>query len=225
MTIAAAQQEFKFRMDKLDGLNYPNMLPEEIDLLFNNAQQRFIKQRYGFSNVKRQSFEETQKRTEDLKNVTVNSVISPLAYASDNIDSQARFLTLPADHWFTIQERANITCSICGSSVTQLVKVIPITHSEFSTVIKDPFNQPNNDKVLRLMENGRTELISSCTIVEYRLRYIKRPIDVNLATGVTFELSDHTHSEIIDLAVSIALEGIEGKRVQTFDSLINNTNE
>ena len=61
MTIAEAHQEFKFRLDKMDALNYPNFLPEEIDLILNNAQQRFVKQRYGLNNIKRQSFEETEK--------------------------------------------------------------------------------------------------------------------------------------------------------------------
>ena len=80
MTIVKAHQEFKFRCDKLDALNYPNFFPEEIDLILNNAQQRIIKQRYGLSNNKRQSFEETQKRTEDLKNVTVNAVFDKLTF-------------------------------------------------------------------------------------------------------------------------------------------------
>ena len=225
MTIAQAHQEFKFRLDKMDALNYPNFLPEEIDLVLNNAQERFIKQRYGVNNIKRQSFEETQKRTEDLKNVTINAVLTPLAYASDNIDLNARFLTLPTNHWFTVQERCNITCTICGSSVTNLVEVIPTSHSEFSKVIKDPFKQPTETKVLRLMEAGRVELISSCTIVDYRMRYVKQPTPVSITTNTTFELSEHTHSEIVDLAVSIALEGIEGKRTQSFNPLINNTNE
>lgn len=225
MTILEAHREFKFRLDKMDALNYPNFLPEEIDLVLNNAQERFIKQRYGVNNIKRQSFEETQKRTEDLKNVTINAVLTPLAYASDNIDLNARFLTLPTNHWFTVQERCNITCTICGSSVTNLVEVIPTSHSEFSKVIKDPFKQPTETKVLRLMEAGRVELISSCTIVDYRMRYVKQPIPVSITTNTTFELSEHTHSEIVDLAVSIALEGIEGKRTQSFNPLINNTNE
>lgn len=225
MNIAQAHQEFKFRLDKLDALNYPSFLPEEIDLVLNNAQERFIKQRYGVNNTKRQSFEETQKRTEDLKNVTINAVLTPLAYAPDNIDLNARFLTLPTNHWFTVQERCNITCTICGSPVTQLVEVIPTSHSEFSKVIKDPFKQPTENKVLRLMEAGRVELISSCTIVDYRMRYVKQPTPVSITTNTTFELSEHTHSEIVDLAVSIALEGIEGKRTQSFNPLINNTNE
>ena len=51
MTVQQLHLEFKFRCDKLDSLNYPNFLPEEIDLLLNNAQDRLIKQRYGLNNI------------------------------------------------------------------------------------------------------------------------------------------------------------------------------
>ena len=78
MTCAELHLEFKFRCDKLDTLNYPNFLPEEIDLILNNAQERLIKQRYGFNNIKRQSFEETEKRTEDLKEIVKNAILTPL---------------------------------------------------------------------------------------------------------------------------------------------------
>lgn len=225
MTIAQLHQEFKFRLDKLDALNYPNFLPEEIDLILNNAQDRLIKQRYGFNNAKRQSFEETQKRTEDLKNITENIILTPLAYSVNNIDTNARFVNLPTNHWFTIQERAGITCTNCGTPITQRVEVIPITHLEVSKSLRDPFAKPNNEKVLRLMIAGKVELISNCTIVNYQLRYLRQPVKMSLSGNITCELSEHIHNELVDTAVSIALEGIEGKRTQSFNPLINNTNE
>jgi hypothetical protein len=225
MTISQFHIEFKFRLDKMDALNYPNFLPEEIDLILNNAQDRLIKQRYGFNNAKRQSFEETQKRTEDLKNITENTILTPLAYSVNNIDANARFVNLPTNHWFTIQERAGITCTNCGTPITQRVEVIPITHLEASKSLKDPFAKPNNEKVLRLMIAGKVELISNCTIVDYQLRYLRQPVKMSLSGNITCELSEHIHNELVDTAVSIALEGIEGKRTQSFNPLINNTNE
>ena len=194
-------------------------------MILNNAQDRLIKQRYGFNNTKRQSFEETEKRTEDLKNVTINAILTPSVYNVDNIDTSARFVILPTDHWFTVQERAAITCNVCGSNVTQRVEVVPITHAEASKSLKDPFKKPNNEKVLRLTAEGKAELISNCTIVDYQIRYIKQPVKINIISGTTCELSEHIHSELVDVAVTIALEGIEGKRTQTFNPLINNNNE
>ncbi len=225
MTCAELHQEFKFRLDKIDSLNYPNFRPEEIDLILNNAQDRLIKQRYGLNNNKRQSFEETEKRTNDLKNITINAILTPLAYSVNNIDTNARFFTVPTNHWFTVQERAGITCLHCGINVTQRVQVVPTSHAEISTVLKDPFKKPNSEKVLRLMIDGKIELVSNCTIVDYQFRYLRQPVKIDLTTSTTCELSEHIHNELVDLAVSIALESIEGKRTQTFNPLINNTNE
>ena len=88
MTCAELHLEFKFRCDKLDTLNYPNFLPEEIDLILNNAQERLVKQRYGFNNIKRQSFEETEKRTEDLKEIvclsTQNEKVNDINFEIQN---------------------------------------------------------------------------------------------------------------------------------------------
>lgn len=230
VSIAQAHLEFKFRLDKLDALNYPNFLPEEIDLLLNQAQDRIVKQRYGKTNVKRESFEETQKRLEDLKDITKNAVITPSITASDNIDIRARFVTLPIDHWFIIQERCNISYLDCvNQTITELVEVVPTNHSEFSKVIKDAFSKPDKTKVLRLMENGRVELVFGIGITggDYRLRYIKKPNRVSLSPTVEFDFvnSDFLVSEIIDEAVNIALEATEGKRIQTFNPIIKNTNE
>lgn len=228
MTSTEMHTAFKFGMDKLATLNYPNFLPEEIDLLLNQAQDRYVKQRYGLTNVKRQSFEETQKRTEDLKSIVRAVSLAPLAYATDNIDTNARFFILPTDHWFIVQERVQITYTDCNDeSVTELVEVRPIQHVEFDKIIKDAFKAPDKTKVLRLMEQGRVEIIadSTSTLTSYRLRYIKKPIRITLSPVVNCELSDHTHQEIVDEAVKIALEGIEARRNQTFTPIIDNQKE
>lgn len=228
MTIQEMHLQFKFQMDKLDSLNYPNFLDVEIDLLLNQAQDRLVKTRYSGNNILKESYEETQKRSEDLKNITVNAIITPTANAVDNIDVNAYFVTLPTDHWFIIQERCNINYPNCHNLATgDLVEVRPIQHSEFTKIIKDPFKRPNYTKVLRLMENGRVELIVApgVTIGNYRLRYIKEPVRVDLGTLVDCELSPHLHQEIVDSAVQIALEGVEAKRNQTFTPIINNQQE
>lgn len=228
MNVTTMHLQFKFEMDKLDSLNYPNFLSDEIDLLLNQAQDRFVKQRYGKNNLKKESYEETQKRLEDLKNITVNAVLTPIANATDNIDVNAYFVNLPVDHWFIVQERCNLTYTDCNNNaVSTLVEVRPIQHSEFSKVIKDPFKKPNNDKVLRLMENARVELVipPSTTIGNYRLRYIKQPRRISLSGLIDCELSEHTHEEVVNEAVKIALEGIEAKRNPSFIPIIDNQKE
>lgn len=245
MTVAEMHIAFKFGSDKFDNLNYPNFEPEEIDLLLNQGQERFVKQRYGLTNPKRTSFEETQKRTEDLKELVRHINITPSALSYLNITPRARFVTLPSDHWFIIQERVVQVCDKCNQyplyteeipvgnrTVTQTVdgmfaEVRPIQHMEVDKVLNDAFKAPDYDKVLRLMEDGKVEIIASdnCVPTVYRLRYIKKPATISLSTPTNCELSEHTHQEIVDEAIKIALEGIEAKRNSTFTPIIDNQKE
>lgn len=227
MTVSEMHLQFKFGLDKLDALNYPNFLPEEIDLLLNQAQDRIVKQRYGITNPKRTSFEETQKRTEDLKNVVKTAVITPQAYSVNNIDTNSRYCLLPTDHWFIVQERVKLRYSCNNVNTDVMVEVRPIQHVEFDKVVKDPFKGPDNTKVLRLMDDSKVELIfaPNTSILEYRLRYIKQPVRISISVPTNCELSEHLHQEIVDEAISIALETIEAKRNSTFSPIINNTKE
>lgn len=228
MTAAEMLIAFNQGLDKLDSANYPNFETDQVELLLNQAQDVFVKQRYGSTNIKRQSFEETQKRTEDLKNIVVNAILAPAVYAIDNINTNARFVTLPTDHWFIIQELTGISYTGCnGDTITDVVFTEAIQHNDYSKVINNPFSKPNENKVLRLMENGRVELIPApnVTIASYRLRYIKEPVRISVTNSVNCELSEHTHQEIVNTAISIALENIEAKRVQTFDPIVLNKQE
>jgi hypothetical protein len=217
---------FKFGMDKFDSKGLPNFEDDEILLLLNQAQLNFVKQRYGTTNTKKFGFEEIQKRTEDLKNLVRNAIITPLANNSENIGPNAQFVELPNDYFVEVQERCKISYPSCtGDIVTDECFVKAIQHNDYNTNINNPYGQPNTGKILRLMENGRIELIhsSETTINSYHLRYIKIPSEITLDN--TSELSEHCHQELVNDAIKIGLEGVESRRIQTFIPTILNQQE
>lgn len=219
---------FKEGLDKFDSLNYPDFQSDQIDLILNQAQDTFVKQRYGTTNVKKMSFEETQKRTEDVKNVVVRATIVPAANASDNINAYSRFVTLPANHWIIVHELTGISYLDCkGSTITENVYTEAIQHNDYSKLIDNPFGMPNENKILRLMENGRVELIppSNVTINNYYLTYIKEPQRISITIPTDCELSSMVHQEVVNIAVQIALEGIEARRNQTFTPIVESKQE
>ena len=222
MTVDEMHIAFKQGLDKFDSKNYPDIEPEEIDLLLNQSQDAFVKRRYGYNNLKREPFEAIQKRTEDLKNVVkrVNLVPTPND-PSFNIDGNAVNIALPSDHWITVQEKATIEYADCnGNLTTDDVIVIATQHNDYSKNIKDPFNKPTTDKVLRLTTENGIELLHSenATVIGYKLTYIKEPARINSQSvpTVNCELSSMVHQEIVNLAISIALENIEAQRINTF---------
>lgn len=219
---------FKQGLDKFDSKNYPNLEPEEIDLLLNQSQDAFVKQRYGYNNTKKQSFEQTQKRTEDLKTLVKSASIVPAANSANNINSNSVFATLPEDHWLTVQELTNITYSDCNNaSVTKDVYTEVLQHDDYSKVINNPFSKPLDDKVLRLVTSDGVELLhsSSSSVNSYKIRYIKKPVNVDLTNSINSELPEITHQEVVNLAISIALENIESPRVKSFIQVTENREE
>lgn len=224
MTIQELHLSFKFGLDKIDSLNYPNFTTNEIDLLLNQAQDRFVKQRYGRNNIKRESFEETQKRTEDLKTIVKAIQISPSTYSADNIETTARFYTLPTDHSYVIQETVDVIYQDChNQNVAVKTLVRPLQHNDYDKLKTDPFNKPNKQKILRLMFDGKVELIAPAgvTLGTYHLRYLKIPQRVDFNQNITLELPEDTHQEVVDGAVKIALENIQASRNATFNEIIN----
>ena len=118
MTISEAHRAFRFGLDKMDGLNAPNFLSEEIDLLLNQAQERFIKQRYDNTNIKRTGFEQDEKRTEDLKDILESKVLSPsTTILGGRTAINSAFFILPDDNWFIIWEKAYINCATCNTTI------------------------------------------------------------------------------------------------------------
>lgn len=219
-------QSFKFGMDKFDSFGLPNFQDDEILLILNQAQDRFVKQRYGETNTKKFGFEEIQKRTEDIKNIVKPVTLIPNPNVPDNINSNAQFVDLPSDYWINIFERALISYKDCTGGITNdECYVKAITHEEYSGSINNPYTKPYNGKVLRMEADGKIELLhsSDVTITGYKLRYLREPIRITAL--ITCELSPMVHSEIVSMAITIGLEGIESKRINTYIPIIQNTNE
>tara|TARA_R110002051_G_scaffold275335_1_gene336339 strand:+ start:8388 stop:9086 length:699 start_codon:yes stop_codon:yes gene_type:complete len=223
MTVVEMHIQFKVGLDKTDSLNYPNFDPEEIDLWLNKAQDKFVKTRYSHD-VKRETFEETQKRTDDLREVLIDASLND-SLNQDGVKPNGIFFDLPDGtfgglpiYWFAVNEECDIKWVNCaGHTVVERKRVKPIQHDDYNKMIGDPFNKPDKNKVVRLMNRNRAELIGDGTYIidKYHLRYIRKPAVMNLVNNDNCELADHTHDEIVTLAVGMALENTANPRYQT----------
>ncbi len=236
MTVAGMHNEFKIGLDKVDSLSYPNLLTEEIDIFLNVAQEKFIKQRAYGNNIRRQGLEETQKRLDDLKNITSNYETSIFITNTSNKPNGA-FVNLPANYKFAIEEEAIIEYIDCNNAtVTGRKDVVPTTHDRYNKTKKDPFNKPDNEEVLRLgfervqgVESFELITGDGNSIITYFLRYIREWNEIQYGTqydvptvDIDSELSSHTHREIIAIAIKDALQDIESPRYPTSKNELNN---
>jgi hypothetical protein len=238
MTLSDFHIEFKIALDKIDSSAYPDILPEEIDYFLNEAQERFIKTRYGINNIYKEGFEEIQKRTDDLKNLVVTNYASVTAVGTETNTYRINLSSLFSDEAHTtpittetyqhyLRGRARVVKTGCA---TKYVSVKPFRQDEIERIIKDPFNKPTVTEPVIYFERSNIYAVTdgTFTIDKFKVTYLKRATTIRRGTvyatpttDVLCELPDHTHKEIVQIAVNIALENIESRRLNTQEGQLN----
>jgi hypothetical protein len=222
---------FKLELDKIDSLQYPSFTTNEIDFWLNQAIHRFVKTRYSGYNTKREGFEETQKRTDDLRTLirevtvscTVTGATKPNGYVIVDGFSNAQF---SGDaYWLSLGEEVLITPTD-GSISASRQGVTEITANDYRFEIDNPYSSFRLHygvaKPLRLFYNNTIEFISDGTyeVTSAYIRYIKEPVTL-VYNSANCDLAGHTHDEVVSLAVQLALENIEQPRLQTYSQEVS----
>ena len=116
MTVAEMHTAVKILVDKIDSLAYPNLEDNEIDFFLNKEMERFIKHRADGALAKNRGFEETQKRMDDLRNITKHIALTADAATSSN-KPNSYFVTLPSTvsdtYWFAVNEEVTLIKKDC----------------------------------------------------------------------------------------------------------------
>lgn len=225
MQIADMHTAFKLGLDKTSSLTTTHFETSEIDFWLNSAIQEFVKTRYSGFNPKKESFEQTQKRVDDLRTLVVEEVIDSgdLTAGTDKPNSYIADLTSLSDtYWFTLGEEVTVNFTPFGGSSAQDFRfgIKECTTDTYREDIDNPFSEHvlhyNEAKPLRLFIGDDVELITdgNYTITKYHIRYLKAPQEV-ANPGTDSDLPVHTHPELVKSAVNMALENIEQQRYQT----------
>jgi len=207
MTRGEMHAHFKLLVDKADSAGAPLFLTAEIDKFLNIAQEKFVSKRAFGNNPRRTGVEEDQKRRDDLRNLIKHSS-TPVSFATgEGAKPDSYTVALPEDYRHALQEEALLHNG-------KRVGVKPITYDRYNKVIDDPFNTPTSSSAYRIDFSGNTVLlISKSQITHYYLTYLKQPSEIK--EGEDCELANHTHLEIVRMAVVEALENVEQPRYQT----------
>jgi hypothetical protein len=108
MTIDQMHIGFRFEIDESTNLENPSFEPEEIDLWLNKAIKKFVKTRYSGINIKGESFEQTQKRIDDLRTLVAQETLPCVAGGTKENCYIADLTDLTDDYWFTLGEEVLI---------------------------------------------------------------------------------------------------------------------
>lgn len=228
MTIQEQQVAFKLGYDSLDTQGYPGFEPAELDFFINRAIERFYKTRYSGNNVKGESVEETQKRTDDLRTMFRRNPASATTIASvstglfsyllpDGLGTDPKYL-------FLISCTVGVNVDECGDTIQgeRIIKARQITHDQLDEYLRDPFHKPDLDECLYVFEGDKVFIYTGglYTVKSFNMVYLTYPakVDSTSIPTVDCDLPAHTHQEIVDIAVRLCIAAVEDTSRLQIDS-------
>lgn len=216
MNIKGMQYDFKQKLNKVDSQQYRNLRIPEIDWKINEAIDIFIKSIAEPRTHNNLGFEKKQRTIDDIRPLVKNNVQINVTKISDT----EYFAALPADYMFYISSDSIATKGSCSSvKCRNILKQHDDRHEE------SPFDKSNfewRETNIRFYDGGiKIFTDGTFSINRIELNYIRKHAyvhnaqgflptrqyrlpDGNLLTGSQdCELPEHTHREIVDIAVLI----------------------
>ena len=92
-----------------------------------------------------------------------------------------------------------------------------IQHDDIFTLLNDPFNTTKPSSPLTTIRNNAIDIYTSdIFIIEtVKITYLRKPQNISLSLGLSCELPEHNHQEVVDMTVSSILEAFQDSRYQT----------
>ena len=92
-----------------------------------------------------------------------------------------------------------------------------IQHDDIFKLLDDPFNTTKYTSPLTTIRGEYIDIYTSAIFIidKVKITYIRKPKQISLTLGISCELPEHTHQEIVDRTVSSILEGISDPRYKS----------
>lgn len=215
MTTQEFSNEFDILYNNIMSDQAPGLNEYEKSVLLTQTQESFILDIYT-GRYNDSSFESTEEVISYV-NTLVKQVELTTQITGNKISNNSVFYQLPNDLWYITYESAILDDDSLGCENGKMVIVKPITQDKFYSINRNPFKQSNNKRVLRLLLDNKSELISEYNIKSYIVRYISKPspiiledldnygVSINGVTKVTdCKLNPASHRIILNRAVQLA---------------------
>lgn len=221
------QREFQIEFERRLQLMDPNLVIKEkltsdtIISFINEAIDKFYKTRYSGINFKAQGFEQTQKRIDDLRTLIKNK-----KYTEGSINKSDRnsySVELPEDYVLLLGDTAGIQpsnlneCWETNERGEYIIKYTDTLESTIETLDRQLSNSLSEHKLkycqarpLKLIQDNNVILYTDgqYKVSEYEITYLAKPSDINPSNITNTEYTDlpeHTHMEIVKMAIQIYL--------------------
>jgi hypothetical protein len=92
-----------------------------------------------------------------------------------------------------------------------------VQHDDIFTLLNDPFNATKPSSPLTTIRNNQIDIYTSDIFIieKVKITYLRKPQKISLSLGLSCELPEHNHQEVVDMTVSSILEVFQDSRYQT----------
>ena len=234
MDIKEMQYDIKFKLNKIDSEQYKNFRIPELDWAINEAEEIFVKSIAEPRTSNYLGFEINQRTIDDIRTIVVNdATIVPI-----KINNETYKVSLPQDYMFYISANVIISKEKCADRTARAILRQHDDRFEASPFDTSSFEWKEVN--IRFYEDG-IKLFTDGTfeIKEVKLNYIRKrkyihnaqdflptssyklPSGVILTGTQNCELPEHTHREIVDIAVLILANNLDSPSYQFKQAKIN----
>lgn len=222
MDIKGMQYDFKQKLNKVDSQQYRNLRVPEIDWSLNEAYEIFIKSIAEPRYRNGLGFEINQRSIDDIRTIVIND----FSIVPTQIDTKTWFVTLPENYMFFISAYIEVTKTNCGTKRCRAILRQHDDKHEENTFTNSSYEWEEIN--IRFYEEG-IKIFTDGTFTpnSLKLDYIRKPAyihnaqdflptnsytlpDGTVLTGTQdCELPEHTHREIVDIAVLITTGNLQ----------------
>lgn len=199
------------------------------DILYwlNQGLYKFIKTRYNGNNFLRTAFEQDEKRARDL--ITLQSVVDFDSPEKEvNVGYNSYSITYPNDLLFVLDESVIINPAD-EPEKQKPVEIFECTLDSYMYRITNQltdFHYRNNyARPLRVRTKDGCVLYTDglYDISKYSLQYLKKPNKITMDNPYEeyTDMPEHTHSEIVKLAVQMYIENSQSKRYESINNEVS----
>ena len=200
-------QNIKLGLQKNNTNAYTFFADEQYYLYINKIVRRFVKDK------------KNEKNLNQIQTLIVDATYTIFPVQTTPVVDHT--FTVPTLFWFFIFGTASVIHpKISGETVSQYEnsKKIPISYIENEHLInfkKNPFAKTSKDKILMILKGDKfyLSLDAVSLLVAVKYKYIKSTATVS--SGISCDLPEFTHDEIVDLTIAHMLEVVESQRYQT----------
>ena len=227
MTHGDIYTKFMIEYDKAgEATSYPSLTKYEIATLLDKAYLAIIAQKLVGNNIRKSGFESDVKAIEDIRPIVVTKRITDIIAAEDDAIKNAVQFKISNDLLYYITSKARYKIIQLDQSIIYPIDIVKlINHDQAQNFvststnipwIKNPVGYLENTIFTILFDNYLSSNQTFMTIDKLILTYIQTPIKfVNDTDDKVFELSDSMAEELINLAISFALENVESSRLSS----------